>query len=477
MRVRTRFAPSPTGFMHIGNLRTALYAYLYAKHFDGDFILRIEDTDQERYVEGAESFIYSILAKAGLKHDEGPDVGGDYGPYVQSERKPLYMKYALELIEKGGAYYCFCDKERLDTLKDANGIKRYDKHCLSLTKEEVEEKLKAGTPFVIRQNVPTEGMTEYEDMVYGTIKVPCEDMEDGVLIKTDGLPTYNFANVVDDHLMKISHVMRGTEYLSSTPKYNLMYDCFGWERPKYMHLPPIMRDAQHKLSKRTGDANFEDFAEKGFLTEAIVNYIALLGWSPKGNEEKMTLDELVKAFDVDGVSNSPAIFDETKMKWLNGLYIREMTPEAFLEYATPYFDKSVLKGKYDYGKFARLLQNRIEIFSEIPSMVSFIEEFGEYDLGLFYHKKMKTDAEVAKVCLKEAVGIFEGLDEFSEEKIHDALVARCEELGMKKGQMLFTVRVGLTGCASTPGGAVEMADILGREESVRRLQFSLKLLG
>ena len=477
MKVRTRFAPSPTGFMHIGNLRTALYAYLYAKHNSGDFILRIEDTDQERLVEGSVDFIYSILAKAGLKHDEGPDVGGDYGPYVQSERKDIYKKYALELVKRGGEYYCFCDKDRLASLADSNGIKKYDKHCLRLTEKEIEERLAAGVPYVIRQNVPTEGMTEYEDMVYGTIKVPCEDMEDGILLKSDGLPTYNFANVVDDHLMKISHVMRGTEYLSSTPKYNLMYDCFGWDRPKYMHLPPIMKDAQHKLSKRYGDANFEDFIEKGFLTEAIVNYIALLGWSTKGNEEKMTLQELIEAFDVEGISNSPAIFDETKMKWLNGLYIREMTPEAFLEYATPYFEESVIKGKYSYEKFARLLQNRIEIFSEIPGMVAFIEEFGDYDLALFEHKKMKTDAQVAKVCIAEAIKIFENLDEFIEEKIHDALVSRCEEMGMKKGQMLFTVRVALTGCASTPGGAVEMADILGKEESIRRMKYSLALIG
>ena len=462
--------------MHIGNLRTALYAYLYAKHFDGDFILRIEDTDQERYVEGAEDFIYSILAKAGLKHDEGPDVGGNYGPYVQSERKDIYLRYAKELIAKGGAYYCFCDKERLDSLAGANGIKKYDKHCLHLSKEEVEAKLASGAPFVIRQNVPTTGMTEYEDMVYGTIRVPCEDLEDGILIKSDGLPTYNFANVVDDHLMAISHVMRGTEYLSSTPKYNLMYDCFGWERPKYMHLPPIMRDAQHKLSKRTGDANFEDFAAKGFLTEAIVNYIALLGWSPKGNEEKMSLQELIEAFDVDGVSNSPSIFDETKMRWLNGLYIRDLSPEDFLALATPYFDQSVIAGKYDYEKFARLLQNRIEILSEIPSMVSFIEEYGDFDPALYEHKKMKTDAEVAKVCIQEAITLFENLPAFTETAIHDAMIARCEELGMKKGQMLFTVRVALTGCASTPGGAVEMADILGKEESLRRLRTSLAKL-
>ena len=477
MRVRTRFAPSPTGFMHIGNLRTALYAYLYAKYNDGDFILRIEDTDQERYVEGAVEFIYSILNKAGITHDEGPDKDGGVGPYIQSERKPIYLEYAKKLIELGGAYYCFCDKERLDSLADGNGIKKYDKHCLKLSKEEIEAKLNSGCPYVIRQNVPTEGMTEYEDMVFGTIKVPCEDLEDGVLIKSDGLPTYNFANVVDDHLMKISHVMRGIEYLSSTPKYNLMYDCFGWERPKYMHLPPIMKDAQKKLSKRYGDANFEDFIAKGFLPEAIVNYIALLGWSPKGNEEKMTMEDLIKNFDVDGISHSSSIFDETKMKWLNGLYIREMSEEDFLAYATPYFDKSVINGKYDYSKFAKLLQNRIEIFSEIPEMVAFIDNFGEYDLELFYHKKMKTDKDVAKVAINYALEIFNNVENFDETTLHDAMIAKCEEVGMKKGQMLFTVRVALTGCASTPGGAVEMAGILGKEESIRRLNYSLSLIG
>ena len=474
-RVRTRFAPSPTGFMHIGNLRTALYAYLYAKHNDGDFILRIEDTDQERYVDGAVEFIYSILKKAGIEHDEGPDKDGGFGPYVQSERKSIYMKYAEELVEKGGAYYCFCTKERLDGLANESGIKKYDKHCLNLTKEEIQAKLDAKVPFVIRQNVPTNGMTEYEDMVYGKINVPCEDMEDGILIKSDGLPTYNFANVVDDHLMQISHVMRGTEYLSSTPKYNLMYDCFGWERPKYMHLPPIMKDAQRKLSKRYGDANFEDFIAKGFLPEAIVNYIALLGWSPKGNEEKMDIEKLIQEFNVDGISNSPSIFDETKMKWLNGLYIRELPFDVFQKHALPFYEKSAISGKYDYGKFGKLLQNRIELFSEIPDMVAFIEQFGTYSLDLYNHKKMKTDKDVAKIAIKEAISVFENLDSFDETSIHDGMIAKCEEIGMKKGQMLFSVRVALTGCASTPGGAVEMADILGKEESLRRLNFSLAL--
>ena len=365
MKVRTRFAPSPTGFMHIGNLRTALYAYLYAKHNGGDFILRIEDTDRERFVEGAIDVIYSTLKKSGIEHDEGPDKDGGVGPYVQSERKDLYKKYAEELVARGGAYYCFCDKERLAGLTDDKGVRKYDKHCLHLSKEEVAAKLAAGVPYVIRQNIPEEGMTEYEDMVYGTIRVPCADMEDEVLLKSDGMPTYNFANVVDDHLMKISHVIRGNEYLSSTPKYNLMYDAFGWERPRYMHLPPIMKDAQRKLSKRYGDANFEDFIAKGYLPEAIVNYIALLGWAPKSNQEKMTLNELIELFDESGVNKSPSVFDEVKMKWLNGLYIKEMPEEEFLREATPWFEKSAAKG-YDYALLAKLLQGRIEIFGEIP---------------------------------------------------------------------------------------------------------------
>ena len=474
-RVRTRFAPSPTGFMHIGNLRTALYAYLYAKHNNGDFILRIEDTDQERYVEGAVDFIYSILEKAGISLDEGPDKDGGVGPYVQSERKDIYLKYAKELIARGGAYYCFCDKERLASLADENGIKKYDKHCLHLTQEEIDAKLKAGVPYVIRQNVPTEGMTEYEDMVYGTIRVPCEDLEDGVLIKSDGLPTYNFANVVDDHLMKISHVMRGIEYLSSTPKYNLMYDCFGWERPKYMHLPPIMKDAQRKLSKRYGDANFEDFIAKGFLPEAIVNYIALLGWSPKGNEEKMTMQELIDNFDVDGISHSSSIFDETKMKWLNSLYIKELSPEQFLEYATPYFEKSAAKG-YDYKLLTSLLQGRIEIFGEIPEKVAFIDQFGAFSEELYFNKKQKCDASVAKVVLPIAREILAEAEKFENAYLFDLFGTECEKRGVKKGQVLFCLRAAITGVANTPGGATEMATLFGKEETLRRLDESISRL-
>lgn len=476
MKVRTRFAPSPTGFMHIGNLRTALYAYLYAKHNGGDFILRIEDTDSARYVEGAVDLIYSTLKKAGIEHDEGPDKDGGCGPYVQSERKIIYKKYAELLVEKGGAYYCFCDKERLESLKDENGVCRYDKHCLHLSKDEVAEKLAAGESYVIRQNIPTEGVSSYHDMVYGEITVPNSDMEDGILLKSDGMPTYNFANVVDDHLMSISHVIRGTEYLSSTPKYNLMYDAFGWERPAYMHLPPIMKDAHRKLSKRYGDANFEDFIEKGFLPEAIVNYIALLGWSPKDNEEKMSMETLIAHFDVDGIGKSGSIFDETKMRWLNGLYIREMSDERFMEYALPYFEKSVIKGKYDYSIFAMLLKTRIEVFSEIPDAVAFIDDFKRYDLALYEHKKMKTDVSVAKTAVKVAYDALVLCDDFTIPGITAALTEASERNGIKKGQVLFCTRLALTGLASTPGGAYEIAAILGKTESLRRLSESLKWL-
>ena len=460
--------------MHIGNLRTALYAYLYAKHNNGDFILRIEDTDRERFVEGAIDVIYSTLKKSGIEHDEGPDKDGGVGPYIQSERKDLYKKYAEELVERGGAYYCFCDKERLAGLADDKGVRKYDKHCLHLSKEEVAAKLAAGVPYVIRQNIPEEGMTEYEDMVYGTIRVPCADMEDEVLLKSDGMPTYNFANVVDDHLMKISHVIRGNEYLSSTPKYNLMYDAFGWERPRYMHLPPIMKDAQRKLSKRYGDANFEDFIAKGYLPEAIINYIALLGWSPKGNDEKLSLQMLIDMFDESGVNKSPSIFDETKMRWLNGLYIKEMPEEEFLKAATPWFEKSAAKG-YDYALLAKLLQGRIETFGDIAEKVSFIGEYGTVNPELYFHKKLKTDATVAKELLPYAVDVLKTAP-FDNASLFEAFGAMCEEKGIKKGQLLFVLRAAITAVASTPGGATEMAVLFGRKETLRRLDEAMKQL-
>ncbi len=474
-RVRTRFAPSPTGFMHIGNLRTALYAYLFAKKNNGDFVLRIEDTDLERFVEGALDVIYNTLDLAKISIDEGPKQGGNYGPYVQTERKDLYMKYAKVLVEKGAAYYCFCDKERLETLANDQGIKRYDKHCLHLPKEEVEMRLARGDSYVIRQNMPTEGMSEFDDLVFGHVTIPNSELEDQILIKSDGLPTYNFANVVDDHLMKISHVMRGNEYLSSTPKYNLLYDAFGWEQPKYVHLTPIMKDATRKLSKRYGDANFEDFINKGYLPEAIINYIALLGWSPKGEQEKFTMEELIEKFSIDGLSKSSSIFDQTKMSWLNGEYIKELPFDKFMEYATPFFEKSCIKGRYDYAKFGKLLQSRIEIFSEIDEKVAFIDDFKEIAKEQWFNKKLKINEEVALRVLEDVCPKLEEI-EFTEDNLHKVIVESAERLQLKSGVVYTVLRVALTSYNVTPGGSVEMADILGKEESMRRLSLALQWL-
>lgn len=479
-KVRTRFAPSPTGFMHIGNLRTALYSYLYAKSNGGDFILRIEDTDRERFVEGAVDLIYSTLEKAGIHYDEGPNKDKGFGPYVQSERKPLYMEYAKKLVELGGAYYCFCSKERLESLVDENGNRKYDKHCANLSKEEVQAKLDAGEPFVIRQNVPTSGVSEYDDLVFGHISVPCADLEDNILIKSDGMPTYNFANVVDDHLMEISHVVRGTEYLSSTPKYNLVYDSFGWERPEYIHLPPIMKDHERKLSKRYGDANFEDFISKGFLPEAIVNYIALLGWSPKDNDEKFTVQELEQRFSVAGVNKSSSIFDETKMRWLNSEYIKELSPDKFLELATPYLDNSKVKGLYDYKLITPLLQPRVEILSQIPEIINFLEEYGEFDPALYEHKKMKTDVEFAKLCLPIIRDTLASCTEWTHESVHDALNNLAENWAdgpIKVGKLMWCLRIGITGRAVTPGGATDMTGLLGKERTLDRLNKAISFLG
>ena len=473
MEVRTRFAPSPTGFMHIGNLRTALYAYLYARANNGKFIIRIEDTDQGRYVEGAVDVIFSTLREAGIDYDEGPGKEGKDGPYVQSERKAIYKAYAEELIRKGGAYYCFCKGRDMTD----GGTEKYDKRCLRLSKEEVAERLARGDSYVVRQNIPeTDGVSTYNDLVYGEISVAYKDMEDAVLLKSDGMPTYNFANVVDDHLMGITHVIRGNEYLSSTPKYNLIYDAFGWERPQYMHLPPIMRDKEHKLSKRHGDANFDDFVKKGYLPKAIVNYIALLGWSPKNNEEMLSMDDLVRLFSVDGLCISPAIFDEAKLRWLNASYIKNMSVEEFIKEARPFLDASKVGGKYDYSLLAPLLIPRVEILSEIPSLVDFLEEFGEYDPSLFDHQKMKTDAAVALTALKAALPAVEQMDAWDMTVLHDLLVAAAEGAGLKKGQMLWSFRIAITGRASTPGGATEMAALLGKEECIRRLKFSIDLL-
>ncbi len=474
--VRTRFAPSPTGFMHIGNLRTGLYAYLFARKHGGKFILRIEDTDQERKVEGAVEMIYRTLETAGIDYDEGPDKDGGYGPYVQTERMGIYKEYAEKLVELGGAYYCFCTKERLESLADENGVHTYDKHCRNLSKEEVARRLAAGEPYVIRQKVPENVASSYVDMVFGEISVDTADIEDGVLLKSDGLPTYNFANVVDDHLMGITHVIRGTEYLSSTPKYNLIYDAFGWERPKYMHLPPIMKDATRKLSKRFGDANFEDFISKGYLPEAVVNYIALLGWCPKDNREKMTIKEMIEAFDTDGISHSSSIFDEAKMRWLNGEYLKAMSLDEFYDVAKPWIEKGLKGQDFDLKEIASLMQTRVDVLGDIPEKIEFLNDFGEYDLNMYIHQKMKVDLDVAKRAVKVAIDALEDFNDWTDEAIKERIKAAAEEEGMKGGQVMFSMRVALSGAPVTPGGAIELAKVLGKEESLRRMRYSLELL-
>jgi len=479
-KVRTRFAPSPTGFLHLGGLRAALYGYLFAKKMNGDFILRIEDTDQERFVEGATEVIYDTLRDCGMNWDEGPDVGGNYGPYIQSERKDTYLPYAQQLVESGHAYYCFCTKEELDERRAAAEAKgevfKYDKHCMHLTKEEVQAKLDAGVPYVIRQNAPTEGETSYHDEVFGDMTFPNDVLDDMILIKQDGMPTYNFANVIDDHLMGITHVMRGMEYLSSTPKYNLLYNAFGWDIPTYIHMPPVMRDATHKLSKRDGDAYYSDFVNKGYLPEAIINYLALVGWNPGNDREFFTLEELVEAFDVGRINKSPGIFDVEKLTWFNWEYIRKMDFEKYLAMVTPWFDK-VLAGKgIDYRRLAQLMQERTEVFNRVPDMVKFLGELPEYDIDLYTHKKMKTNPEVAKAALEMVKPVIEGIDSWTEETIHDVLMAVIAEAGLKNGAVLWPLRIAISGQASTPGGAIEIAWLLGKEETLRRLDAGLAKL-
>ncbi|MGI6152328.1 MAG: glutamate--tRNA ligase [Christensenellaceae bacterium] len=480
MEVRTRFAPSPTGYLHVGGLRTALYAYLYAKKNDGKFILRIEDTDRERLVDDACEIIYRTLKDTGLVYDEGPDVGGPYGPYIQSERKDIYKKYAEELVKKGAAYYCFCTKERLDDLRaecEKDGrTPKYDKRCAGLSKEEVQKRMDEGEPYVIRQNIPKEGETTYHDMVYGEITVPNSDMEDNVLLKSDGYPTYNLANVVDDHLMEISHVIRGVEYLSSTPKYNLLYTALGWEIPEYIHLPVVMRDKHQKLSKRHGDASFEDFVAKGYLPQAVLNYIALLGWAPEGTQEIFTLPELAEAFDLSGISKSPAIFDVDKLKWMNAEYIRALSDDVYINVALPYIEKAIDPDKFDMGIIARITKQRTEVLSELTEKLAFLNEMPEYDIALFNHKKMKVTPESALVYIKEAYPVLENLPEFSEEYIHNAMLSLVEKLGIKNGQLLFPLRIAITGTAVTPGGAIEIAALLGRHETLARLGKSIQML-
>lgn len=479
-KVRTRFAPSPTGRMHVGNLRTALYAYLITKHEGGDFILRIEDTDQERYVEGAVDIIYRTLAETGLIHDEGPDKDGGCGPYVQSERQAqgIYLEYAKKLIEKGEAYYCFCDKERLESLKTTvagKEISIYDKHCLHLSKEEVEEKLASGIPYVIRQNNPTEGTTTFEDEIYGDITVDNAELDDMILIKSDGYPTYNFANVVDDHLMGITHVVRGNEYLSSSPKYNRLYEAFGWEVPVYIHCPLITDENHQKLSKRCGHSSFEDLVEQGFLTEAIVNFVALLGWSPADNQEIMSLDELVAKFDYHHMSKSPAVFDYTKLKWMNGEYIKKMDFDAFYEKALPYI-KEVITKDYDLKKIAKMVQTRIEIFPDIKDHIDFFEELPEYDVAMYTHKKMKTNAETSLEVLTEILPILEKQDDYSNDALYATLLKYVEAKGCKNGYVMWPIRTAVSGKQMTPGGATELMEVLGKEESLNRIRKGIELL-
>lgn len=480
-KVRTRFAPSPTGRMHVGNLRTALYAYLIAKHDGGDFMLRIEDTDQERFMEGALDIIYRTLAKTGLVHDEGPDKDGGVGPYVQSERQAqgIYLKYAKILIEKGEAYYCFCDKERLESLRQEVAGKEiivYDKHCLNLPKEEIESKLAAGVPYVIRQNMPKEGTTKFEDEIYGTIEVPNSELDDMILIKSDGYPTYNFANVVDDHLMGITHVVRGNEYLSSAPKYNRLYQAFGWEVPVYVHCPLITNEEHKKLSKRSGHSSYEDLLEQGFLSEAIVNYVALLGWCPQDNCEIFSLAELVEAFDYRHMSKSPAVFDINKLKWMNGEYMKAMDFDVFYEKALP-FIKQVITKDLDLKKIAEMVKSRIEVFPDIPDLIDFFETVPEYDSAMYTHKKMKTNEETSLAVLKDLLPLLENQDDYSNDALYALLSSYVSEKGCKNGYVMWPVRTAMSGKQMTPAGATEIMEIIGKEESIARIKAAIEKLG
>ena len=513
MQVRTRFAPSPTGYMHLGNLRTALYTYLYARRTGGKFILRIEDTDQEREVPGAVEVIYNSMKTAGLTHDEGPDIGGPCGPYVQSQRKDTYLPYAKQLIESGHAYYCFCTKERLDEAREAAEKKgeafKYDKRCLHLSKEEIQANLDAGVPYVIRQNIPTEGKAGFDDVIYGHVEVDCSTLDDNVLIKADGLPTYNFANVIDDHLMGITHVMRGNEYLSSAPKYNLLYEALGWTPPTYVHLTPVMVEGTYrnkktgeyqmavdadgnpvldengqpvkaivkrKMSKSQGDPSFEDLLGEGYLVEAVINYLVLLGWSPRGEREFYTLKEMEEVFDLEGLSKSPSVFDIQKLNWFNTEYIRKLTPARYLELATPWLAKALDPEKFDFKRLAELLQNRTEVFNQLPGMVAFLAEQPEFGPELYVNKKQKSTLESAKAALTAAVPLLEGIGDWTEAELHDRVMEAIPGLGMKNGQFLWPLRIAISGQMSTPGGAFEIAYLLGRDETLRRLKASLEKL-
>ena len=479
-KVRTRYAPSPTGFMHVGNLRTALYEYLIAKSQGGAFVLRIEDTDRERFVEGAVDVIYNTLKLAGLKHDEGPDIGGDYGPYVQSERRDMYLPYAEKLIESGHAYRCFCSKERLEKLAEDSEFGGYDRHCRDLSAEEADAKLREGLPYVIRQKMPIEGKTTFTDAVFGEITVDNSELQDQILIKTDGYPTYNFANVIDDHTMGITHVVRGSEYLSSTPKYNLLYDAFGWEIPTYVHLPLIMGKNEDgsvsKLSKRHGSTGFEDLIADGYLPEAIINYIALLGWCPKDNREIFTLKELEQAFFIEGISKSPAVFDYDKLLWFNAEYIKAMSEEEFTERAMPYYREVFGDREMPFEKFAGILQKRLEKFTDIPEKLSFFSELPEYDKEIFVNKKSKTNLENAPVNLREAYERLKALPDWNADAIHDCLINMAVEKELKNGTVMWPVRIAAAGQTVTAGGAIEILDILGREEALRRLELGIEKL-
>jgi len=466
--------------MHIGNLRTALYTYLIARKNGGDFILRIEDTDRERYVEGAVDVIYNTLRLTGLNWDEGPDIGGPVGPYVQSERMGMFKEYARQLVEKGEAYYCFCDKERLEEVRrvqEASHIPpMYDRHCRNLSAEEAALKLTEGVPYVIRQKMPLEGTTTFHDDVYGDITVENVTLDDQVLIKADGMPTYNFANVVDDHTMGITHVVRGNEYLSSTPKYNLLYKAFGWEVPVYVHCSPVMKDQTTKLSKRNGDASFEDLLAKGYLKEAVINFIALLGWAPKSEQEIFSLEELAQEFDVNGISKSPAIFDPVKLKAINAAYIRKMSAEDFLTHVTPFIRQTVKREDINLPLLAGVLQPRTELFTDIPEQVDFIDSLPEYDNAMYCHKKMKTNEDTSLEALKAVLPVLEALDDWNAETIHKALFDLIASLEVKNGWLLWPVRTAVSGKAFTPGGGVELCAILGKEDTVARIKKGIEKL-
>ena len=479
-QVRTRYAPSPTGRMHVGNLRTALYEFLIAKHVGGSFLLRIEDTDRERFVPGALDIIYKTMKETGLKHDEGPDIGGDCGPYVQSERQAsgIYLKYAKELVEKGEAYYCFCDKERLESLKqtiDGKEVMVYDKHCLHLPKEEIEKNLAEGKPYVIRQNIPREGTTTFKDEVYGEITAPNSELDDQILIKSDGYPTYNFANVVDDHLMGITHVVRGNEYLSSTPKYNRLYEAFGWEIPTYIHCPLITNEEHQKLSKRSGHSSYEDLIEQGFVPEAVVNFIALLGWSAESGTEIFDLEGLIREFDYTRINKSPAVFDMVKLRWMNGEYLKAMDFDKFFEMALPYI-KEVITKDLDLKKIAELVKTRIEVLPDLKEHIDFFEELPDYDIAMYTHKKMKTTSESSLEVLRDLLPLLEASNDYSREGVEAVLMGYIQDKGIKNGQGLWPIRTAVSGKQMTPGGAYEIMEILGKEESLRRVRIGIEKL-